>query len=167
MRRAPVAVTYQVAGRNHIEVILVTQPAVRTKLQARTPIVSFAVGNPALMRNEPTMRRMSMIKLKLLGATAILSSIFANPALAQAVIQEPGVYAKNFPNADLSFGSWPSSPGAMAAANGKTTVWPAPVGHRQPRAADIPSSESGKASLPLDQEDVAVDRKINSICRGC
>jgi hypothetical protein len=109
-----------------------------------------------------------MIRLKLLAATAILSSVFANPVLAQAPIQEPGVYAKNFSNADLDIGSLPSSHEAIATANAKTTVWPAPVGHRQPRAADIPSLGSGrKASLRLDQEDVAVDRKINSVCRGC
>jgi hypothetical protein len=109
-----------------------------------------------------------MIKLKLLAATAVLSSMFANPALAQVVIQEPGAYAKNFPNADLGIESLPSSHGAIATANAKTMVWPAPFGHRQPRAADIPSLGSGrKASLRLDQEDVAVDRKINSICRGC
>jgi len=118
------------------------------------------------MRNEPTMRRTSMIKL--LAATAILSSVFANPALAQAVIQESGVYAKNSANADLGIGSLPPSRGAIATATAKTTVWPAPVGHRQPRAADIPSLGSRrKASLSLDQEDAAVDRKINSICRGC
>jgi hypothetical protein len=155
-------------GRDHIEVILVTQRAVSAKLQARVPIVSFAVGDTALMRNEAIMRRMSMIKLKLLAATVMLLPVFANPARAQAVIQEPGVYAKNYPNADLGIGSLPSSHGAIATANAKTTVWPAPVGHRQPRAADIPSSGSGRnASLRLDQEDASVDRKINSICRGC
>jgi hypothetical protein len=130
--------------------------------------VSFAVGNPAPMRNELTVRRASTIKLKLLAATAVVSSVFANPALAQAVIQEPGVYAKNFPNADLGIEPLPSSHGAIATANAKTMVWPAPVGHRQPCAADIPSLGSRrKASLRLDHEDVAVDRKINSICRGC
>jgi hypothetical protein len=41
---------------------------------------------------------------------------------------------------------------------------PAPVGHRQPRAGDVPS-EKGAANL--DAEDAALDRKIKSICRGC
>ena len=40
----------------------------------------------------------------------------------------------------------------------------APVGHRQPRAADVPSS----TERPADSaEDRALDRKIKSICRGC
>ena len=40
----------------------------------------------------------------------------------------------------------------------------APIGHRQPRAADVPQ-ERGTADL--DAADVALDRKIKSICRGC
>ena len=45
---------------------------------------------------------------------------------------------------------------------------PAPVGHRQPRASDVPSEKN--LSNPNDQankEDAALDRKIKSICRGC
>jgi hypothetical protein len=46
-----------------------------------------------------------------------------------------------------------------------TRPWPAPVGHRQPRAADIPTSAVSRQSP--DQEDENVDRKIRNICRGC
>jgi hypothetical protein len=44
-----------------------------------------------------------------------------------------------------------------------TRPWSAPIGHRQPRAIDVP------ASTPqiLDQEDAEVDRKISGVCRGC
>jgi hypothetical protein len=45
---------------------------------------------------------------------------------------------------------------------------PAPIGHRQPRAGDVPSEKS--LNNPDDQankEDAALDRKIKSICRGC
>jgi hypothetical protein len=38
----------------------------------------------------------------------------------------------------------------------------APIGHRQPRAGDVPEVKSS-----LDAEDLALDRKIKSICRGC
>jgi len=44
----------------------------------------------------------------------------------------------------------------------------APVGHRQPRASDVPDEKN--LSDPNDQmtkEDAALDRKIKSICRGC
>jgi hypothetical protein len=38
----------------------------------------------------------------------------------------------------------------------------APIGHRQPRAGDVPEVKTN-----LDAEDAALDRKIKSICRGC
>lgn len=41
----------------------------------------------------------------------------------------------------------------------------APVGHRQPRASDVPSAQ--EKSYTESAEDKALDRKIKSICRGC
>jgi len=44
----------------------------------------------------------------------------------------------------------------------------APVGHRQPRAADVPNEKDlGNPKDPINREDAALDRKIKSICRGC
>jgi len=53
---------------------------------------------------------------------------------------------------------------ALAAGETASRPWSAPVGHRQPRAIDIPRSA---APLTLDQEDMDVDRKIRGVCRGC
>jgi hypothetical protein len=53
---------------------------------------------------------------------------------------------------------------ALAAGETATRPWSAPVGHRQPRAADISPSVSPQT---LDQEDIDVDRKIRGVCRGC
>jgi len=47
-----------------------------------------------------------------------------------------------------------------------TRPWLAPVGHRQPRATDIPTS-TFVSQKPLDKEDENVDRKIRNVCRGC
>jgi len=55
---------------------------------------------------------------------------------------------------------------SMAGKEMTTRPWSAPVGHRQPRVADVPISTSGSQSF-LDQEDAIVDRKISGICRGC
>lgn len=108
-----------------------------------------------------------MIKLKLVAATAILSAVIANPASAQATIQERGPYTKGYTTADLGIGVSLSSPVAINTAS-KSTVWPAPVGHHQPRVADIPASVSTRTTpLSLDPEDASVDRKISGICRGC
>ena len=43
-----------------------------------------------------------------------------------------------------------------------------PVGHRQPRASDVPSEKNlGNPNDPVNREDAALDRRIRSICRGC
>ncbi|KJC50186.1 hypothetical protein UB31_12560 [Bradyrhizobium sp. LTSP849] len=45
---------------------------------------------------------------------------------------------------------------------------PAPVGHRQPRAGDVPSEKNlSDPNNPVNKEDAALDKKIKSICRGC
>jgi hypothetical protein len=45
---------------------------------------------------------------------------------------------------------------------------PAPVGHRQPRADQVPSEQNlSDPNNPVNKEDAALDRKIKSICRGC
>jgi hypothetical protein len=44
----------------------------------------------------------------------------------------------------------------------------APVGHRQPRASDVPNEKNlSDPNDPLSKENRALDRKIKSICRGC
>jgi hypothetical protein len=44
----------------------------------------------------------------------------------------------------------------------------APIGHRQPRAGDVPPEKNlNDPNNPVNKEDAALDRKIKSICRGC
>jgi hypothetical protein len=44
----------------------------------------------------------------------------------------------------------------------------APVGHRQPRADDVPNEKSlSDPNSTQNKEDAALDKKIKSICRGC
>ncbi len=47
-----------------------------------------------------------------------------------------------------------------------TRPWSAPVGHRQPRVADVPAPTSASQQT-LDPEDANVDRMIRGVCRGC
>jgi hypothetical protein len=79
-----------------------------------------------------------------LKVAAILSAVTATQIPAQAT-QAPVLYVMN---------------------ETATTPWSAPVGHRQPRAADIPASISASQQF-IDQESAEVDRKIRGICRGC
>ena len=44
----------------------------------------------------------------------------------------------------------------------------APVGHRQPRASDVPSEKNlNDPNDILSKENAILDRKIKGICRGC
>lgn len=44
----------------------------------------------------------------------------------------------------------------------------APVGHRQPRAGEVPSEKNlSDPNDPLSKENALLDKKIKSICRGC
>ena len=46
----------------------------------------------------------------------------------------------------------------------------APIGHRQPRASDLPDEHEKNlmnANDAMSKEDAALDKKIKSICRGC
>ena len=44
----------------------------------------------------------------------------------------------------------------------------APVGHRQPRADQVPSEKNPMdPNDPINQENAVLDRMINGICRGC
>ena len=58
-----------------------------------------------------------------------------------------------------------SGGGAGAGGGG---VIQAPIGHRQPRASDVPNEKNlVDPNDPLSKENAALDRKIKSICRGC
>jgi len=111
----------------------------------------------------------------------------ATTALAQAAIQEMGAYASYHQDGNLGIASTPiqrremtvagrgtadamaSAPSIPSSKRGLETTtrpWSAPVGHRQPRAADVHTSTS-VSQQSLDEEDANVDRKINNVCRGC
>jgi hypothetical protein len=53
-----------------------------------------------------------------------------------------------------------------AASQTERLPWSAPVGHRQPRAADVPSEPLSKVELEQRRLDKELDRKL-IICRGC
>jgi hypothetical protein len=66
---------------------------------------------------------------------------------------------------------WPAGPAGQTLTLSMTpamgSIGNAPVGHRQPRASDVPQSVSSSKIEEISAEDAAVDRKINNICRGC
>jgi hypothetical protein len=80
-----------------------------------------------------------------LMTTMALLALIGSPAMAQT-------------------GSSAGSPGAANPAPARE----APIGHRQPRAGDVPSEKNlSDPNDPLSKENALLDRKIKSICRGC
>ena len=58
--------------------------------------------------------------------------------------------------------------GSTVPKNSDKPLVQAPVGHRQPRASDVPSEKNlSDPNDPLSKENALLDRKIKSICRGC
>jgi hypothetical protein len=43
----------------------------------------------------------------------------------------------------------------------------APVGHRQPKAAEVPQQQLSEPDKKLKELDDALAKKLKSICRGC
>lgn len=88
------------------------------------------------------------------------NSITANLVTATALLVLVGGSVAVAQNSRTGSSSGTASQAAPNA-NGPAS---APVGHRQPRAGDVPSEKNVGA---LNAEDAALDRKIKSICRGC
>jgi hypothetical protein len=63
----------------------------------------------------------------------------------------------------------PPNPAAPPSTNPDQQLLPdAPVGHRQPRADQVPSDKNlMDPNDPVNQENAALDSKIKGICRGC
>jgi hypothetical protein len=87
---------------------------------------------------------------KLITTIALLTLVDSSVAIAQAA------------------GS--RNPAAPRSTNSGQQLLPdaAPVGHRQPRADQVPSEKNPMdPNDPINQENAALDRMINGICRGC
>ena len=71
------------------------------------------------------------------------------------------------PVAFAQSGGTSSYPNGSTAGSG-AAMPQAPVGHRQPRAGDVPNEKNlSDPNSAMNKEDAALDRKIKSICRGC
>ena len=93
---------------------------------------------------------------KILTSFAIVASV----ALATAAV------AQGTGSSGTGQGSMPAgaSQGNGSTASGGTSG-AAPIGHRQPRVADVPD-EKNDINV-VDPRDAALDRALRSICRGC
>jgi hypothetical protein len=92
---------------------------------------------------------------KLLTTKVLATSLLATIALL-VLIAVPAAIAQT------------GNSGSAANSSKSSGPLPAPVGHRQPRADQVPSEQNlSDPNNPVNKEDAALDRKIKSICRGC
>ena len=87
---------------------------------------------------------------KLITTIALLALIDTSAAIAQTV------------------GSRNPAPAGLMSSN-QQSIPEAPIGHRQPRADQVPSEKNlmGDPNDPINRENAALDRMVNGICRGC
>lgn len=68
----------------------------------------------------------------------------------------------------VSGGAAMAQSGTNSSGNTAKPAVEAPVGHRQPRAGEVPNEKNiSDPNNPSNKEDAELDRKIKSICRGC
>src|SRR5262252_92633 len=102
-----------------------------------------------------------MTNLSLLGTAAVLSIMFASSRPVQAAIYDSSACL----NSSMTSANAPApSVWLPRGCETSTKPWSAPVGHRQPQAADIPTSISFEQLL---DENAKIDRVISGVCRGC
>jgi hypothetical protein len=91
---------------------------------------------------------------KLITTIVLLALIDTSVAIAQPA-GSPNPAAPPSTNSDQQFSDQQSLPEA-------------PVGHRQPRADQVPSEKNlMNPNDPVNRENAALDRMISGICRGC
>jgi hypothetical protein len=89
------------------------------------------------------MRALKMLRTKLIATTALILLSGGTSAIAQ-------------------------NQGAGSSGAASSTIPEAPIGHRQPRADQVPSEKTQKNPNDFFQKENAIlDRKVKSICRGC
>jgi hypothetical protein len=110
------------------------------------------------------MTKRSTTKRLLVGISVLLSTAIALPVFAQAAVPQPDRYALYLPDRGTGVQSAPPIRPWKAGNETAAKPWLAPLGHHQPTAADVLTSDP---ELALDQEDAKIDRIVRGICRGC
>jgi hypothetical protein len=106
-----------------------------------------------------------MNRLIAFSAFVIFAMASGNPASAKDQLAIDGGTPQRLAMIDGAAGH---QTGEVGTTKIPSTVSPAPIGHRQPRAIDASMINSARnADVDLQLEDATVDRKISGICRGC
>ena len=112
-----------------------------------------------------------MIRFSVPAMATVMTLSFAVPVSVQATAH--GASRCRLPFEALENDTLPA-PTADAIPPGCETVtrpWSAPVGHRQPQAADVQTKDVTSSTSSIDQalvqENARVNRLIQGVCKGC
>jgi hypothetical protein len=100
------------------------------------------------------------------GTATVFLMMFATRLSAQTIMAEQGTCPISGNVSDDAGFPVPSAHLLPHGCETATGPWSAPVGHRQPQAADVAASSSS-FEQDLDEEHAKIDRVIRGICRGC
>lgn len=112
-----------------------------------------------------------MIRFSVSAIATVTTLSFAAPVSTQATVQLAS--GCRLPFEVLESDTLPA-PTANAIPPGCETVtrpWSAPVGHRQPQAADVQTKDMTSSASSIDQalvqENARINRLMQGVCRGC
>jgi hypothetical protein len=112
-----------------------------------------------------------MIRFTLAAITIVLTASFAMPVSAQATVHGPSICRMPIEALDKGVPPAPTAGALPAGCETTTRPWSAPVGHRQPQAADVQASDVTSSISSIDealvQENARINRLIQGVCRGC
>jgi hypothetical protein len=110
-----------------------------------------------------------MIQFTLSAIAAALTLSFAIPVSAQATVHEQSTCPMPFEALENDTLPAPSANAIPPGCETVTRPWSAPVGHRQPQAADVTDAPASTSSIDqaLVKENARVNRLIQGVCRGC
>jgi hypothetical protein len=105
----------------------------------------FSLHKQVIMhkKGQLAMSALKMLRSKLIATMALTLLSGGTPAIAQ-------------------------NQGAGSSSAASSTIPEAPIGHRQPRADQVPSEKNpSNPNDVLAKENAILDRKMKGICRGC
>ena len=111
-------------------------------------------------------RELRVTRFLFFGTAAVFLMMFATRLPAQAIMAEQDTCPISGNVSGVARFPVPSARLLPHGCETSTRPWSAPVGHRQPQAADV-AAPSSSFEQDVDEEHAKIHRVIRGICRGC
>jgi hypothetical protein len=112
-----------------------------------------------------------MIRFSVSAMATVMTLSFAMPASTQATVQLASGCRLPFEALENDTLPAPTPNAIPPGCETVTRPWSAPVGHRQPQAADVQAKDVTSSTSSIDQalvqENARINRLMQGVCRGC